>query len=109
MSIFKEEVIVDEKSNEIKITVSCEKRKLAIDPKRKYEKNVESLIPEKFQNNVELVSQPSGPVSNMRYQRHCTTGVWVFKIKPARKESTSTTSRRRRTKPATKKQQEKEV
>lgn len=97
MSIFKEEVVVDEESNKIIVTVSCEKRKLALDPKQKYKKNIISLIPEKFQNNVELISQPENPISNMRYEDHRRVGVWVFSIRKDEEKIITSPSKSRRT------------
>lgn len=98
---FTEKVEVDEKSGTIKITVSCEKRKLAIEEKIVYTTKVETLIPEDLRNNFRLVSKPDKTVSNLTLKDHTNVGHWIFKSieikkpqKTTRKKKPSTTRTR---------------
>lgn len=105
MPTFKEIVSVDEGQNQLIITVSCNKRILAKEPKEVYRNNIENLIPENLKGRVKLLSSPSKKVSNLDFEDHENSGTWVFQIidqnttnfRKTRATKTKTTSPRRRT------------
>jgi hypothetical protein len=85
---------IEIKNNKIIITIECELRKLAIEPKRLFTSDVIfGLVPEKYKNKVTLLEQPSLKISNIDKPGHSNLGVWSFKIKTPPKRKTSTTAR----------------
>ena len=77
--IFKEKVEIYE--NRIKITISCEMRKFSDEDKVIFEsERIMSLLPERFRNKVNLISQPTMKISNTDYSGCTNFGEWVFEV-----------------------------
>lgn len=99
MSKFTELVEVDLKEKQIKITVSCKERKLAVEEKIIWEKSINELVPEDYKNKVKLISKPSNTISNLNLSEHSNTGSWIFSILEEKKSNQPTRRKtRRRTK-----------
>ncbi|MDB4348904.1 hypothetical protein OAA64_01120 [bacterium] len=98
----KKDILIE--NGEIRIMVTLEPRKYAIDQRIivQYEKDILPMIPEEYIGKVSIKESPSVPISNMtRKINHSANGLWVFEIKkpePAPKKATS------RRKPSTKAQ-----
>ena len=99
--MFKEEVILEK--DILKIIVSIEKRKYAIDEKKIYQLDHKRLIPEKLKGKVNLISGPDKKISNMNKSKYTSTGEWIYEIvtkpapKPSDKPRTATRKRTRTT------------
>lgn len=74
-------------NNTIKITVSINKRKLAIENKLIYMKDPKDNIPEEFRDKVLLKKSPEKPISNINSGKYTNIGVWVYQIKPQRRSN----------------------
>tara|TARA_B100000427_G_C15401517_1_gene547868 strand:- start:108 stop:446 length:339 start_codon:yes stop_codon:yes gene_type:complete len=111
MSLFVEEVEINNEKTEIKIIVSCEKRKLATEEKMVYTGEVLKLIPEQFKDKVKLISSPVKKVSNLNFLDHTNIGLWIFEIREKREsekkdeEKPKRTTRSRRSNSRARKQQ----
>ena len=89
--MFKENIEI--KNNKIIITIKCETRKLAMEPKRVFDGGtIFDFIPEKYKSKVILFEEPSFIVSNLNKSGHSNIGVWSFKIKAPTKRKASTTA-----------------
>jgi len=78
--MFKEEIDFNEEKGTFIITVSCEQRTMAVQPKTVYDKDVKELIPDNLMHKLKLMSSPAGPISNIKYSSHVNVGKWVFEI-----------------------------
>lgn len=73
-------VEVDLQQKQIKITISCDKRKLAVEEKAIWKGVVNDLIPDDYKDKVRLISKPSATISNLDLLQHSNTGSWVYSI-----------------------------
>ena len=83
---------------EIRIIVTLEPRKYAIDQRIivQYEKDILPMIPEEYIGKISIKESPSVPVSNMtRKSNHSLSGLWVFEIEKPQPAPKRTTNRRK--------------
>lgn len=88
---------VNLENGKLVITISCEKRSNANEPKTIFGENVEDSIPEDIKNSVSLISAPEETLSNMAIPGHCQSANWIYEIEKPKKTEPRTRSPRRRT------------
>ena len=88
--MFKQEY--EKKNNTIKVTISIDRRRLAIEEKLVYMGDPKKNIPEEFRDKVVLKESPEKPISNIGTGEYLHIGVWVYQIKPQRRRTKTTTS-----------------
>lgn len=101
MSLFEKSVEINKEEKTITITVSCEKRKHAIDQKAVFKESLETLIPEELRNKVNLISKPNKPVSNLEFIDHANVGIWVYSFNNDEEKVPARRTRQRKTRNST--------
>ncbi len=83
--MFKEQMEI--KNNKIIITISCEIRRLATEPKVIYDKRrIDDLIEDKYKTKITLEQAPQKEIGNFIKENVLNTGTWIFKIKQSRRK-----------------------
>ena len=79
---------VDKDNKTIKIVISCDSKRYAVDEDFIFCEDVESLIPNEYKGKVKLLEAPGKFISNLNYIDHATEGCWVYQIKEDIKKTT---------------------
>lgn len=94
--MFKEEVILED--DLLKIVVSIDQRKFAIEDKLIYKLDHKRLIPSDLIGKVILISAPDKKISNISKSKYVATGTWVYQIaKKQTKKASPAPAKRSRT------------
>ena len=100
---YNKNVKIDKTSATIVITVTCEKKKYAVDDDYIFEEDVTLWIPENLKNKIKLIEKPKTYISNLNYYDHSTVGVWKFSIIEEKKvQKRARPSTRKKSQPTTK-------
>lgn len=93
--IFKKEIL--EKESTVEITIYCDYRTHAMQPKAIFHDSVAELVPESFKTkgDITMISQPDKQISNINTDEYVNSGTWVFEVVKEKKKITKPTSNTR--------------